>query len=165
MAMRRRSVWDSPVFRFPEDPPRVRSLPQFLSVPNQIRPLIYYPLIPLPRMQIDSPSRFVLTLFCFLIRAGKPVEVFEAARVERMLRSGQSADAEHYLERFLPPIPIRDRSPLSILLRFHVRVFRIISKVAAGGPSGAKMAALFANPSEYISTYAPEPLQRWMKAH
>lgn len=93
------------------------------------------------------------------------MEVFEAARVERMLRSGQSADAEHYLERFLPPIPIRDRSPLSILLRFHVRVFRIISKVAAGGPSGAKMAALFANPSEYISTYAPEPLQRWMKAH
>ncbi|KAK8443719.1 hypothetical protein SEVIR_9G018875v4 [Setaria viridis] len=113
MAMRRRSVRDSPLCRLRAR----RTLSAFLKIHRE---------------------------------AGKPVEVFEAARVERMLRSGQSADAEHYLERFLPPIPVTDRSPLSILLRVHIRVFRILSKVAAGGPSGAKMAALFANPSEYM---------------
>ncbi|CAL4945362.1 unnamed protein product [Urochloa decumbens] len=96
-------------------------------------------------------ARRTLAAFLKIYReAGKPAEVFEAARVERMLRSGQSADAEHYLESFLPPIPVMDRSQLSILLRIQIRVFRILSKVAAGGPSGAWMAAMFANPSEYV---------------
>ncbi|CAL4920027.1 unnamed protein product [Urochloa decumbens] len=96
-------------------------------------------------------ARRTLAAFLKIHReAGKLAEVFEAARVERMLRSGQSADAEHYLESFLPPIPVMDRSQLSILLRIHIRVFRILSKVAAGGPSGAWMATMFANPSEYI---------------
>lgn len=78
------------------------------------------------------------------------MEVFEAARVDRMLRSGQSFEAERYLDRFLPPIAFRERSPLCMLLLVHVRIVRILSTVAAGGPSGAGMAALFANPMDYL---------------
>nr|CAB3492529.1 unnamed protein product [Digitaria exilis]CAB3497532.1 unnamed protein product [Digitaria exilis] len=67
-----------------------------------------------------------------------------------MLRSGQSFEAERYLDRFLPPIAFRERSPLCMLLLVHVRIVRILSTVAAGGPSGAGMAALFANPMDYL---------------
>ncbi|KAF8708729.1 hypothetical protein HU200_030112 [Digitaria exilis] len=67
-----------------------------------------------------------------------------------MLRSGQSFEAERYLDRFLPHIAFRERSPLCMLLLVHVRIVRILSTVAAGGPSGAGMAALFANPMDYL---------------
>lgn len=78
------------------------------------------------------------------------MEVFEAARVGQMLRSGKSFDAERYLRRFLPPIAFRERSPLCMLLLVHVRIFWFLSDVAAGGPSGARMAAVFANPMDYL---------------
>lgn len=146
--MRRRSVRDSPGLRLPEDPPRVRSLPQFLSVPNLTRPLI-----PLPRMKIDSPSRFVLTLFCFLIRA--PVEVFEAARVERMLQSAD-VDAESISCR---PSP----SGTGARCRFCSGSTPASSGSFPWSPPEAHRAQRLPHSSQTpASAYAPEPLQRWM---
>lgn len=135
MAMRRRSVRDSPGLRLPEDPPRVRSLPQFLSVPNLTRPLI------------------PLTLFCFLIRA--PVEVFEAARVERMLQSAD-VDAESISCR---PSP----SGTGARCRFCSGSTPASSGSFPWSPPEAHRAQRLPHSSQTpASAYAPEPLQRWM---
>ncbi|KAL6630631.1 hypothetical protein ACP70R_028482 [Stipagrostis hirtigluma subsp. patula] len=104
-----------------------------------------------PRPAFRRRSRRVLSAFLKLRReAGNSVEVFDAGHVERMLRSGRPGDAQYYLERFLLPVPIRDSSRQSKDLLAHVGVFKTLAKVVAGGEEGARVASLFANPSEYV---------------
>ncbi|KAL6642125.1 hypothetical protein ACP70R_020306 [Stipagrostis hirtigluma subsp. patula] len=106
---------------------------------------------PRPRPAFRRRSRLVLAAFLKLRReAGNSGEVFDAGHVERMLRSGRPGDAQHYLERFLLPVPIRDSSRQSRDLLAHVGVFKTLAKVVAGGEDGARVASSFANPSEYV---------------
>ncbi|TVU27417.1 hypothetical protein EJB05_30026 [Eragrostis curvula] len=93
------------------------------------------------------PRRLLSSFLKVRRRAGKPVEVFDAARMKRMLLSGQPDDAHYYLERFLP-FSGADWSQLCTELFAKVGVFKTLAKVAAGGEEGARIASLFANRSD-----------------
>ncbi|KAL6630630.1 hypothetical protein ACP70R_028481 [Stipagrostis hirtigluma subsp. patula] len=126
MAMRRRSVQD----------PRGHGL----RSRRVLRPC------PRPR---PCPRRVLSVFLKLRCEARKPAEVFDAGRMEWMLRSGKPDDAHYYMERFLP-FSFDDWSEPSRDLLAHVGVFKTLAKVAAGGEEGARVASLFANPSEYM---------------
>lgn len=89
---------------------------------------------------------------------GKPVEVFDAEEMKRMLRSGEPDDAHYYLQRFLPPGS--EWSELCTKLFIHVGVFKILAKVVAGGEEGDKVASLMAEPINYnLEKTGPTGLQ------
>ncbi|CAO2204838.1 unnamed protein product [Urochloa humidicola] len=134
--MRRRSVQGSPVFR--------------LSFRFSYRAR---------RLFRRRRSGRLLSAFLKLRReVGRPVEVFDAEQLKRMLRTGQPDDAYHYLERFLP-VSWADRSELCRKLYSHVGVFKILAKVVAGGEEGDTIASLYTKPRSY---YLENPGSSWL---
>ncbi|CAL4951204.1 unnamed protein product [Urochloa decumbens] len=126
MMIRRRSVQGSPVFRLS------------LRLRNRAR-----------RLFRRRRSRRLLSAFIKLRRElGKPVEVFDAEQLNRMLWTGQPDDGFYYLERFLP-VSWADRSELCRKLYINVGVFKILAKVAAGGEEGDRTASLYTKPCSY----------------
>ncbi|CAO2185453.1 unnamed protein product [Urochloa humidicola] len=126
MMMRRRSFQGSPVFRIS------------LRLRNRAR-----------RLFRRRRSGRLLSAFLKLRReVGKPVEVFDAEQLKRMLQTGQPDDPYYYLMRFLP-VSAADWSKLCSKLYIAVGIFKILAKVTAGGEEGDTIVSVYTKPRSY----------------
>ncbi|CAO2174441.1 unnamed protein product [Urochloa humidicola] len=91
----------------------------------------------------------LLSAFLKLRReVGKPVEVFDAEQLKRMLQTGKPDDPYRYLMRFLP-VSAEDWSKLGSKLYINVGTFKILAKVAAGGEEGDTIVSVYTKPRSY----------------
>lgn len=102
------------------------------------------------RMVRPRPRQLASAFFKLRCKAAKPAELFDAAELNRRLRSGRPDDADNYLERFSPFSGSRPSISYRLLLG-HVSMFIVHARVASGGEEADRMA------SRYLKSRASYP--------